>query len=100
MVSFANGGVPEAVADNVTGFLSPAEDVERLAASVVRLLQDSSLWNRFSEAGVDRVRARFDLRAQSKELEQLYEQIVAEFGKQSESSAPLPVGRGASANSI
>jgi colanic acid/amylovoran biosynthesis glycosyltransferase len=100
VVSFANGGVPEAVADNETGFLSPAEDVEHLAASVVRLLQDSSLWNRFSQAGVDRVRTRFDLSAQSNELEKLYDQVVAEYGKQSESSAPLPVGSGASANSI
>jgi len=100
VVSFANGGVPEAVADHETGFLSPAEDVEHLAGSLVRLLQDSSLWNRFSEAGVDRVRTRFDLSAQSNELEKLYDQVVAEYGKQSEASAPLPVGRGASANSI
>lgn len=100
VASFANGGVPEAVADHETGFLSPAEDVEHLAGSLVRLLQDSSLWNRFSEAGVDRVRTRFDLSAQSNELEKLYDQVVAEYGKQSESSAPLPVGRGASANSI
>jgi len=79
-VSFANGGVREAVADGVTGFLAPELDVDHLAASLVRLLSEPELWRRFSEAGVERVRSRFNLSQQSCELEKLYDHVLAQFG--------------------
>jgi colanic acid/amylovoran biosynthesis glycosyltransferase len=80
-VSFANGGVPEAIADGVTGFLAPELDTESLAAGIVRLLREPELWRRFSEAGVERVRSQFGLNQQSSELEKLYEQVLMEYGK-------------------
>jgi colanic acid/amylovoran biosynthesis glycosyltransferase len=92
-VSFANGGVPEAIADGVTGFLAPELDIESLAASLVRLLREPELWRRFSEAGVERVRSRFGLTQQSCELEKLYDRVLAEYGNhRSLATCAAPVG--------
>lgn len=81
-VSFASGGVAEAIADGVTGFLVSEKDVESLAASLVRLLREPLLWRKFSEAGVQRVRSQFDLNVQSCELERLYDQVLTNYEKQ------------------
>lgn len=43
VVASAVGGVPEVVRDGVTGFLHPVGDVEAMAASTLRLLQDRAL---------------------------------------------------------
>lgn len=50
VVASATGGLPEVVRDGVTGFLHPTGDVEAMAASTVRLLEDEALHRRFSVA--------------------------------------------------
>lgn len=72
VVSFASGGIPEAVADGVTGFLAPERDSQSLAGSIVQLLKDDDVWQRMSRAGQDRVRSGFDLMSQTRALEDLY----------------------------
>jgi len=81
VVSFANGGVAEAVADGVTGYLTREKDVEGLAAGITRLLLNPVLWSKFSDAGIARIRSKFDLNVQSGELEKLYEQVLGNYGK-------------------
>lgn len=78
VVSFASGGVPEAVANEQTGFLVPERDWESIAAKILALLSDNELWRRFSEAGQSRVRARFDLWKQSAALEDIYDSVLEE----------------------
>jgi glycosyltransferase involved in cell wall biosynthesis len=50
---------------------APGDD-DALAERIVTLLEDAELWDRFSRAGVTRARTRFDLRTQSRKLEELY----------------------------
>ena len=76
VVSFASGGVPEAVVHGQTGFLVKERDHRALADSILRLLQDHAQWSAFSSAAFHRVRNHFDLRRNTKELEDLYEQIL------------------------
>jgi phosphatidylinositol alpha-1,6-mannosyltransferase len=46
-----SGGVPEAVADGVTGLLVSGTDVEELATTIARLMDSESLRRRLGEAG-------------------------------------------------
>jgi phosphatidylinositol alpha-1,6-mannosyltransferase len=46
-----SGGVPEAVADGVTGLLVSGTDVEELAATIARLMDSESLRHKLGEAG-------------------------------------------------
>jgi colanic acid/amylovoran biosynthesis glycosyltransferase len=81
-VSFANGGVPEAIADGLTGLLAPERNVDGLAASLVHLLREPEMWRQFSEAGVERVRSQFELGKQTGELEKLYDHVITNHRKQ------------------
>jgi glycosyltransferase involved in cell wall biosynthesis len=76
VVSFTSGGIPEAVADGETGLLAKEREVETLAEYIFRLMKDHSMWRRMSEAGRDRARVLFDLRTQTKSLEELYRQVL------------------------
>jgi glycosyltransferase involved in cell wall biosynthesis len=77
VVSFASGGIPEAVADGETGFLAPEGKWQELVQPLRRLLEEDDLWNRFSEAGERRVAAEFDLANQTTRLESIYDSVIA-----------------------
>lgn len=81
VVSFASGGIPEAVADGQTGFLVPEKDWEALATKISLLLIDRSLWFRFSAAGQVRVQMLFDIRKQAAVLESIYESVLSEYSE-------------------
>jgi glycosyltransferase involved in cell wall biosynthesis len=79
VVSYASGGIPEAVAHGETGLLAAEQDADGLAAGIATLLADVALWQRFSAAGRTRVRRAFDLKCQTRGLEQLYRETVARY---------------------
>ena len=68
VASFASGGIPEAVADEQSGFLVAERDDEALAARLLLLLRDRELWAAMSEAGQARARQLFDIRTQAEIL--------------------------------
>jgi glycosyltransferase involved in cell wall biosynthesis len=72
VVSFVHGGIPEAVAHGETGLLAPEGDVPALADHLLALLTDDALWRRFSVQGPPHVDRRFNLRTQTRKLEQIY----------------------------
>lgn len=55
------GDVSSVLADGVTGFIHHPDELEALAASVVRLLTDRSLARQMSEAGQQRARNEFSM---------------------------------------
>ncbi len=75
VVSFASGGVVEAVAHETTGLLGPERNVDVLANNIARLLEDSRLRQQMGLAGRRRVEAQFDIRKQCARLEEIYEEI-------------------------
>jgi colanic acid/amylovoran biosynthesis glycosyltransferase len=72
VVSTLHAGIPEAVADGVTGTLVPERDSERLAAAILQLLEDRDLWQRYHLATQDHLDRKFDLRKQTALLEEIY----------------------------
>jgi len=96
VVSYASGGIPEAVAHGETGLLAPEGNRQSLAASLIELLQNRPLWQRMSAAGPVRVRRAFDLRTQSRALDALYGESVARYRVENTARmAQLPEGSNA-----
>lgn len=76
VVSTTNGGIPEVVANDKTGFLTLERDWESLAESILRLLKDPNLWQRFSTQGQEYVKANFDQTKQASILENIYQSVL------------------------
>jgi glycosyltransferase involved in cell wall biosynthesis len=79
VVSFANGGIPEAVAHGEAGFLVAERNWQGLAKHILLLLERDDLWHRFSKFGLHRVRTSFNLQKQTAKLEDVYEQVLRNF---------------------
>jgi glycosyltransferase involved in cell wall biosynthesis len=77
VASFATGGIREAVAHESTGLLAKECDVEELAANIIRLLKDDSLWKQFSAAARNRALEYFDLQEQTAKLEEMYSHLLS-----------------------
>lgn len=76
VVSTTNGGIPEVVAHEQTGFLAAEKDWERLAHYILQLLGEPILWQRFSSDGRDRVQKLFDQSKLSADLENIYQTVL------------------------
>ncbi len=76
VVSSDHGGIPEVVLHGETGLLAPERDVPTLAAHLTRLLADNDLWQQFSDCGTDWMARRFDLDTQTRELEEIYSEVI------------------------
>lgn len=76
VVSTIHSGIPEAVVHGETGFLADERDWEALAGYIVRLMEDASLWRRFSQKGRERARTLFDLTQQIHALEEIYAAVL------------------------
>lgn len=77
VVSFASGGVPEAVSNGETGFLVPEGDSEGLAHYLKILLADAGLGIQMGRVARSRVCGQFNLERQTAKLENLYWQTLA-----------------------
>lgn len=72
VVSTFHSGIPEAVADGITGILVPERHAEQLAEAILRLMCDDSLWLQYHQATQAHIDRRFDLCRQTAVLEEIY----------------------------
>jgi colanic acid/amylovoran biosynthesis glycosyltransferase len=77
VVSYASGGVPEAVLNGLTGLLAPEGDVSALARNIQCLLDDRALAARMGAAGRARVEREFEIAKCTSALEELYDEVVS-----------------------
>jgi colanic acid/amylovoran biosynthesis glycosyltransferase len=70
------GGIPEGVIDGETGLLAPERDEESLAERMAALLDDDAMRLAMGKRARALVEDRFDLRRQTAQLEDLYDQVV------------------------
>jgi colanic acid/amylovoran biosynthesis glycosyltransferase len=75
VVSFRHGGTNEIVLDGRTGLLAPEGDANTLALHIHRLLEDDPFWKECVEHGIAWVRLQFDLKRQTRKLEQVYADV-------------------------
>jgi len=71
------GGIPEAVIHGKTGLLVPPKDSQALAAAIIELLSDPPRSEEMGKAGRERVRKEFGLDRMVRDMEGLYEELVA-----------------------
>jgi colanic acid/amylovoran biosynthesis glycosyltransferase len=77
VVSFASGGIPEAVLDGATGYLLPEHDEKSLAQKICTLLENRTLWAEMSILGQKWMAAKFNLKVQTEMLESKYDEVLA-----------------------
>jgi glycosyltransferase involved in cell wall biosynthesis len=72
-----HGGIPEAVEEGHSGLLVEERDHEALAAALLALTRNSARYEAMSRAASDRVRAHFDIEAQTRVLESYYREAIS-----------------------
>lgn len=80
-VSTLHSGIPEAVTHGQTGLLGPERDPVALAGHLRLLLTDDALRARLGEQARRRAQDAFDLRKQTRRLEDLYEVVAGPPGR-------------------
>jgi L-malate glycosyltransferase len=81
VVAARAGGMPEVVADGVTGFLVPPKDPEALAAAIVRALREPETAARLARAGRERVLREFTADAMVEGTLRVYRELVPSAGE-------------------
>jgi glycosyltransferase involved in cell wall biosynthesis len=71
------GGIPEGILDGETGLLAPERDIQALALSMGRLLDDRDARLRMGERARNHVENNFDIRRQTELLEAFYDRVLA-----------------------
>jgi glycosyltransferase involved in cell wall biosynthesis len=77
LVATAVGEVPTVVQDGCTGLLVPAENVERLAASILELLRDSAKRARFGAAARQLIEDEYSAERMTADYLRVYEEAIA-----------------------
>jgi glycosyltransferase involved in cell wall biosynthesis len=75
-VATAAGGIPEVLADGVTGFLVQPRDHVTMADKLVVLLKDPALQARMGEAALARARERFTVEKMVAGTSAVYERLA------------------------
>lgn len=76
VIATASGGTPETFVDGVEGVLIPPNDVEALAAAILRLARDPAARARLAAAAVQRAQRDWSFTAYVDRLERYYLQLV------------------------
>ena len=76
------GGLPEVVADGVTGVLVPPGDAQALADAMERVLTDAQLAERLGRAGAARVRESFHIDRTAALSQDIYGRLLQSWGGQ------------------
>jgi glycosyltransferase involved in cell wall biosynthesis len=93
VVASAVGGIPEVVADGLSGLLVPPASPDALADALVRLARSAPLRRRLGEAGYGVVRDRFSIEAQVRRTEALYDEELRRAGVRARAPVLRPVPR-------
>jgi glycosyltransferase involved in cell wall biosynthesis len=78
VVSTLSGGIPEAVINGETGLLVTERDPQALTEAILQLMEDEDLWQRYSLAGRKHVVNHFNLAQQTRRLESVFDQLLAD----------------------
>jgi glycosyltransferase involved in cell wall biosynthesis len=76
VVASGVGGVPEFVADGVTGVLVPPESPERLAEAIAGLLRDPDRREALGRAGRSRVEGLFNCEITNREFDRVFREVA------------------------
>jgi glycosyltransferase involved in cell wall biosynthesis len=72
VLAYGNGGIPEAIQDEITGIITPVYDESAYAAALERLIQDANLRLRMREAAVRFVEQERNISAVVQSMEDVF----------------------------
>jgi glycosyltransferase involved in cell wall biosynthesis len=75
-----HGGIPEAIANGVSGILVPERDYEALSQALLKAVQDRDLLARLARNGANAVAQKFDQQNQIRRLEEIYLGMIGKVG--------------------
>ncbi|HEY9767604.1 MAG TPA: glycosyltransferase [Coleofasciculaceae cyanobacterium] len=75
VISSLHSGIPELVADGISGFLIPERDVEGIAAKLNYLIEHPEMWPRMGKAGREIVEANYDIDKLNHRLLEIYQEL-------------------------
>jgi glycosyltransferase involved in cell wall biosynthesis len=75
-----HGGIPEAIANGVSGILVPERDYEALSQALLKAVQDRDLLARLARNGANAVAQKFDQQNQVRRLEEIYLGMIGKVG--------------------
>jgi N-acetyl-alpha-D-glucosaminyl L-malate synthase BshA len=70
------GGLPEVVDDSVNGFLHPVGDVDAMAKSIIKLLQNEKMLKEFGQKARQKAQDMFNIHAVIPQYENYYKKIL------------------------
>ena len=76
VVASRHAGIPEAIDDGSSGFLVAERNTSALAGRLLQILTDDARWKHMSAAARLTAERRFDLRAQTTALEEIYAETI------------------------
>lgn len=76
VVAFANGGIPYVVEDGRTGLLSPLANIDAMAATIERLIDNPALARDIGINGMSSVMSKYDLRVTTRQLYEIYQAVL------------------------
>ena len=76
VVSTRHAGIPEAVLDGQSGYLTNERDIGTLAEKLCLLLADRHLRERMGRAGREQIEKEFNIVTQVQKLERIYDRLV------------------------
>jgi len=71
-----HGGIPEAIKHGVSGVLVPEHNADELTRALLDAAQDHGFLSRIARSGAEKVQDNFDLRVQTRRLEDIYLRII------------------------
>jgi glycosyltransferase involved in cell wall biosynthesis len=71
------GGLPEAVEDNVTGFIVESKNIQQAANALIKLITDRKLKNKMGKMGRERVIRDFNWNEKVIEMLNLYRKTIS-----------------------
>ena len=71
-----HGGIPEAIKHGVSGMLVPEHNADELTRALLDAAQDHGFLSRIARSGAEKVQDNFDLRVQTRRLEDIYLRII------------------------
>jgi glycosyltransferase involved in cell wall biosynthesis len=88
VVATDTGGVAEVVLDGESGRLVPPGDPEAAAAAIVALAADAGLRERYAARARSQLTAEFDIRSMVRDLEELYDDVLARTRPKTDDATP------------
>ena len=77
VVAYNSGAIPEIIKDGKNGFLVDTDNIDRLASSVIHLLDDKNLRSRLGHYGRSRVMKKYSVNHSIEKLYDIYNDVLS-----------------------